>query len=54
MLKNIKINAEIHQKIAIKAAEMAVKKGELVEKLIECGLEQLKKKENCLKFKEGI
>jgi hypothetical protein len=52
MLKNIKISAEIHQEISIKAAELDMKKGELTEKLLESALEELSKKEEKKKIKK--
>ena len=45
-LKNIKINEELHKKLAIKATECGAKKGEFTEKLLELALSGLEKMDN--------
>lgn len=53
MLKSIKIKEELHTKIAIKAAECGVKKGELTEKLLELALNSLTKLDDFVKEKHN-
>ena len=40
-LKNVKIDADIHRKISVKAAELGVHKGVLTDALISAALEHL-------------
>jgi hypothetical protein len=52
MLKNIKISEEIHQTIAIIAAELGMKKGELTEKLLTFAIKKIKEKNKKPKLKK--